>query len=182
MKSLENEKRLISKAKQGDSLAFEKIAFHYLGLINKLSNQYKIEDYDTSDFTQEGLLALLSAVKSYDPSQNTSFKNYALLCVKNRFNSLVRKSNSQRQLSNKDTVSIEDLEITDERNNPESQMLNRERLAYLDEKAKRLLSRMEHTVLSFYIKGYSYKEISIALNISEKAVDNALSRAKKKLL
>ena len=79
-------------------------------------------------------------------------------------------------------VSIDDVEITDNGNNPESLLLYQERLASLKEKAKEVLSKREYSVFMLYIEGYSYKEISNNLKITEKAVDNALSRAKKKLL
>ncbi len=181
MKSLPNEKRLISQAKEGDNLSFEKISVHYLGLINKLSSQYQAEGYDKGDFIQEGLVGLLYAVKSYDDSHNISFKNFALLCIKNRFLSIVKKS-GDRSLPTQDSVPLDQVEITDERLNPESRVLYRERLAYLFERAKELLSKKEYSVFMLYINGYSYREIAKKLGINEKSVDNALIRAKKKLL
>ena len=51
MKSLQDEERLISKAKEGDNQSFEILALHYLGLISKLSSEYKAAGYDTGDFT-----------------------------------------------------------------------------------------------------------------------------------
>ena len=79
-------------------------------------------------------------------------------------------------------VPFEEVEITDEDLNPESQMLYQERLASLKEKAKKILSKKEYSVLMLYIEGYSYREISRVLKTGEKSVDNALLRAKKKLL
>lgn len=179
----QSEKTLIQNAKNGDNLAFEKLSFRYLGLIHKLSNQYKVEGYDTNDFVQEGLLALLSAVKSFDFSHSISFKNYALLCVKNRFRSIVIKSNRDKAIPLSSTVPFdEQLDITDHSANPENHILKEERFALLLEKAKDVLSQKEYKVLTYYINGYSYKEISEKLSIDNKAVDNALSRAKKKLL
>ena len=182
MKLLKNESQLIFDAKQGNSLAFEKLVLHYLGLINRLSNEYRAEGYDREDFIQEGCVALLSAVKSYDKDKNSSFKNYAMLCIKNRFLTIVRQSKSEKKLPMEAKVSIDDVEITDNGNNPESLLLYQERLASLKEKAKEVLSKREYSVFMLYIEGYSYKEISNNLKITVKAVDNALSRAKKKLL
>lgn len=182
MKSLQNEERLISKAKEGDNQSFEILAFHYLGLINKLSSQYKAAGYDTGDFTQEGLMVLVSAIKSYDPSKNVNFKNYALMCIKRRFYSIVKMSQSGKTIPQECTVPLEDIEITDENLNPETQTLYRERLAYLFRKAKDNLSQREYQVLVLFVQGHSYKEISYTLGISEKSVGNALARGKKKLL
>lgn len=182
MKLLKNEKKLISDAKKGNSIAFEKLMLHYLGLINRLSNRYKADGYDREDFIQEGCVALLSAVNSFDETKDSSFKNYAMLCVKNRFSTIVRQSKTEKKLPEKAKVPIDELEITDENHNPESLMLYQERLASLKIKAKEILSQKEYSVLMLYIEGYSYREISSILKTSEKSVDNALSRAKKKLL
>lgn len=179
----QNENTLIQNAKCGDNLAFEKLSFRYLGLIHKLSNQYKVESYDTNDFVQEGLLALLSAVKSFEPTHSISFKNYALLCVKNRFRTIVKKSQRNKAIPMSSTVPFdEQLDVTDHTANPENQVLNEERFALLLEKARDVLSQKEYKVLTYYINGYSYMEISEKLGIDKKSVDNALSRAKKKLL
>ncbi|MCH5201676.1 MAG: sigma-70 family RNA polymerase sigma factor [Oscillospiraceae bacterium] len=182
MKSLSDEKRLILLAREGDNLSFEKLSFHYLGLINKLSSQYSAEGYEKLDFMQEGLLGLLFAVKSYDESYDISFKNYASICIKNRFLSIVKKSAMEKNPSLENALPLDMIEITDESLNPESHMLNRERLASLFQQAKENLSKREYSVFMLYIKGYSYKEISEKLDISEKSVDNSLSRARKKLL
>ena len=47
--------------------------------------------------------------------------------------------------------------------------------------AGELLSHKEQTVLQLYSSGLSYKEISKELGCTLKSVDNALSRAKRKL-
>ena len=44
-----------------------------------------------------------------------------------------------------------------------------------------MLSDKEMQVLKLYLKGYTYKEISNILKISEKSIDNSLSRIKTKL-
>ncbi len=182
MKLLDNEKELIFNAKKGSDIAFEKLLLHYLGLINRLSNQYRAEGYDSEDFNQEGCVAFFSAVKSYDETRNISFKNYAMLCIKNRFSTIVRQSKAEKKMPDEVKVPFEEVEITDEDLNPESQMLYQERLASLKEKAKKILSKKEYSVLMLYIEGYSYREISRVLKTGEKSVDNALLRAKKKLL
>lgn len=182
MKSLPNEELLISKASKGDNEAFQKIMLHYLGLISKISSQYQAEGYEKGDFEQEGLVGLLSAVRTYKSDYGTSFRNYAMRCVKNRLYTVVKKASAEKVLTQQGTVSIEDVEITDDSINPESLVLYQESLAYLFERAKAKLSAKEYSVLTLYAKGYTYKEISALLGISKKSVDNALARAKKKLL
>ena len=44
------------------------------------------------------------------------------------------------------------------------------------------LSEYEHDILVYYLKGYSYREISEKFNKKEKSIDNALQRIRKKIL
>ena len=44
-----------------------------------------------------------------------------------------------------------------------------------------VLSKSEYDVLMLYGNGLSYKEIAEKLSVTEKAVDNALQRARKKV-
>ena len=50
-----------------------------------------------------------------------------------------------------------------------------------NEKVISELSSYEKSVLMLYLNGHSYREIGLALNKSEKSVDNALYRIKSKL-
>ena len=44
------------------------------------------------------------------------------------------------------------------------------------------LSGYEYKILFYYLKGYSYREISEKLNKKEKSIDNAIQRIRKKIL
>ncbi len=46
---------------------------------------------------------------------------------------------------------------------------------------KQLLSKLEQQVLTLYLGGCSYHDISVKLGVSSKAVDNALQRVRLKL-
>jgi len=64
---------------------------------------------------------------------------------------------------------------------PEEIMINRERLVFIEEKLKASLSKYETEVLKGYLCGKSYIEIASELNKSDKSIDNALQRIKKKI-
>ena len=65
---------------------------------------------------------------------------------------------------------------------PEESFLNSEAESELKEIIVKSLSRFEYLILVYYLKGYSYRELSDIFNKNEKAVDNALQRIRKKLL
>ena len=60
-------------------------------------------------------------------------------------------------------------------------LIQNENLSDIKTKILATLSAFEQKVLSLYLKGYSYKDISTRLNVTSKSIDNALSRIRKKL-
>ena len=64
---------------------------------------------------------------------------------------------------------------------PEEIMINRERFKILEESLVKTLSSYESKVLKRYLSGSSYTVIASELGKSEKSIDNALQRIKKKL-
>ena len=69
----------------------------------------------------------------------------------------------------------------DEDSAPEIKLIEREQYAELLNSFYSVLSDFEKKVLSMYLSGYTYNEISYRLNIEKKSADNALQRIKRKL-
>ena len=170
---------LIKRIQGGDDAAFETIASRYLGLIGSVASKYRnIGNYfDNSDFVQEGLLALLYACKNFDAKQGMSLKNYILLCVESRFKSIVRKVNKKSRVPQDVLLSISDDidQISDTtQSSPDEIFESREYIERVRNTLKDRLSPFEYSVVSLYL---SAKKLSV----SEKSVENALSRIRKKL-
>ena len=72
-------------------------------------------------------------------------------------------------------------ELTDFVCSPEEQLMDKEQLDQALKRLSALLSAREYEVLLLFASGLSYSRISSRLNISEKAVDNALQRARRKI-
>ena len=64
---------------------------------------------------------------------------------------------------------------------PESKIIGEETVAEIWQKVEQVLSKLEFEVFNFYMKNYNYKEIASKTGRSEKAVNNALQRIRKKL-
>lgn len=173
---------LLKLIRLGDDNAFEEITNRYKPLVSAIAKNYYTKDYDFCDFIQEGLLGLLKACKTFDTTAGASFKNYASVCIKNRFVSVLRKANSKDIIPNENIVPIDDVEVSDKNlSNPEELVLSEERLKELLEQINNKLSKNEILVFYYYLKGMKYQEISEITNLDTKAVDNALQRVKKKL-
>ena len=174
---------LTLEIKKGNQAAFEEITKRYRGLISTIALKYSAVGFDHSDFIQEGLMALHNACKAYSLEENkASFKNFAAVCISNRFLSVIRKANAKSTIPADKLVPIEDLEISDHnRQNPETLIMEQESSEDLRNLIKTKLSALEQNVLRLYLSGFSYTEIAGKLSVSTKSVDNALVRIRRKI-
>lgn len=174
--------QLAKLIQNGDESAFNEIFKRYIRLIFSIASKYSAESFEKSDFVQEGLIGLLSACRTFDENAGASFKNYASLCVERRFISIIKKASQRKDTAQNGVVSIYDLELTaDSSSDPEEIVLSKEFLQSSYKKFREKLSKLEYEVFLQYMSGAKYAEISENLKITEKAVDNALQRIKKKI-
>lgn len=179
---IQSDSALAALCKKGDEKAFDELVRRYLGKIGFIARKYSAQSYEQKDFVQEGLLGLLSACKSFDEKCSSSFKTYMSVVVERRFISIIRRMNSKKAVPDAALVQIDGLteELTDARQTPEQLLLDKEQLTAMQNKLRALLSDREYRVLMLYAAGLSYSVISQRLDISEKAVDNALQRVRRK--
>ncbi len=134
---------------------------------------------DADDLAQEGFMGLLSAVAGYDESRNIRFSTYADTCITNRMLSLVRSSSHIPMPigdTNDPLFETEDISAR-----TDSIVMQREEWSALWKDMITRLSEFEYHVCLMFMGGAGYAEIARELNVSPKAVDNALQRAKRKL-
>ena len=177
--------RLVESYNSGNSGAFTVLTDRYLKLIRSITLKYKISGLESEDLTQEGLLGLLSAVKTYNSEKGASFKTYAGICINRRIITLLERSGNNKSKALNDYVSLYDTEIEEsvlEKGvNPEENFIGKESLMSLKKSISECLSDKEKRVLDLYLAGESYDNIASGLEISQKAVDNALQRIRRKL-
>ena len=178
---------------QGDRLAEEQLVSKYMRLVRICARPLFLAGGDSEDLIQEGMFGLLSAIRQFDPEHNTSFKTFAECCICNRLKSAVKSASSLKHTPLND-VPLDSI-LSDEsqtpmsayaelfQKSPEEQVLARENKKYTDELYLSLLnalSRFEREVLTHYLSGLSYREIARNTAKSEKAVDNAIQRIRRK--
>lgn len=165
----------LSAVKQGDDVAFSRLCEDYRALVKKMVRSFSktIPDVDPDDLEQEALCALSEAARRYDLgiANKVTFGLYAKVCIKNKMISMRRKFVARSNIN-----PVKEVGTAGER---KSELLT----SALGEDAKKLLSRYEYKVLTLYISesSYTYKEIARRLGRSEKSVDNAVYRIKRKL-
>ena len=96
-----------------------------------------------------------------------------------------RKTKSQKRLGLGRFVSLSNMEeetdLPDCSQNPEDLVLDGENVSRIKRQISRSLSPFEQKVLFYHLDGCPYAEISEKLSVTEKAVDNALQRVRRKL-
>src|SRR4051794_4566765 len=72
---------LIALAKQGRRDAYDKIVKRYHGFVRLKASSYFLIGGDSDDLVQEGLVGLYKAVRDYRSDRESSFRNFAELCI-----------------------------------------------------------------------------------------------------
>ena len=142
------------------------------------------------DLMQEGMLGLLNAVREYDESKGAPFGAFARLCITRKIYSAVKAAASLKHDPLNQSMSIdrplfEDLaesriRVTAPNGDPESLVIGNEEREERKKKLYSLLSEFEAQVLTLFLDGLSYEEMSEALHKPIKSVDNAVQRIKRK--
>lgn len=156
----------------------------YRQLVLRIASRYAASAADAEDYVQEGLIGLLSAVSAYDSDRAASFRTFAAVCIRNRIRNAVRVTQSSGNpagLSLDDPGTESELLLQDGEESPEEQFLTKERVTELYRELTDVLSRQELEVFCLAAADFSYSEIASRLQISEKSVDNAIQRGRRKL-
>ncbi len=152
----------------------------YSGLIRCKARAMATVTVDADDLAQEGLLGLLNAISRFDASRDIKFSTFADVCISNKMKTAIAK-NCRAALP------IEDAEVSSclngevEAENPESIYLRKERLAELYDEMEAVLSKREFAVFQLFLCGMRYDQMAKKLGVTEKSVDNAMQRVRKKL-
>ncbi|MBQ3115685.1 MAG: sigma-70 family RNA polymerase sigma factor [Clostridia bacterium] len=186
-KSLTDE-RLVELAQSKDVKAIDVLVERYKRTVASITRSYFLIGGDKEDLLQEGMIALYSAMNTFNGQ--VGFKSYVYTCVKNRILTLIKSSNNQKNKPLNNYVSLSggvdgDADkseiIVDSGFGPEETFINREAVQELNEKIKKTLSEYEYTILTHYLKGLSYSQIAEEVKEKVKSIDNAIQRIRQKL-
>ena len=169
---------IVALVKSGDYEPVGILIKRYYPTILLYVNQLCPEE-QREDAIQEATFALYSAIKGYD-SQKSSFSTFASVCIKRAVISFLRSLNRKRVIPSELVSSFVEVEIVDS-NSPEKIFFDRDNLESLTNNIKLELSPLEYKVLELYVSGYRYSVFADRLSITEKSVNNAMLRIRKKL-
>lgn len=162
---------VLTAIQQGDQSMYAQLFESYRSLITSMARSFATScpTVDPEDLIQEASLALSDAAKTYKiGNTEVTFGLYAKICIRNRLISVQRKNRVKQKKVKKEKVesSVKKIALPAHFSLSES---------------RQLLSRFENEVLTLYSEGRSYAEMAEELSCSEKSIDNALCRIKRKI-
>jgi len=176
---------LLSLYQKGNQSAITALLARYANLINSVASSYYINGADKDDNKQEAYMGLFKAIRSFKPNMNTSFYTYANHCIANQLKNNLAKSSTNKAKVYKNSVSLEEIENyklpQQTISNPEVIFIQNEGYETLLNLTNTVLSDLEKNVMFLYLSGCDYISIAMKLNSTQKSVDNALQRARRKL-
>lgn len=183
---------LISKIKQENENALEKLVMHNLKLvIHEVLKRFAKFNCDKEELVAIGNIGLLKAIKTFDITKNIEFTTYATRCIDNEILMFLRKEkkiikykslddvcyNGNDELRLKDTIA-DNKDYFEKKLN---QITVRGLLNELNSKDKEIIM----LYFGFYNKKYGQREIAKMMNLSQscvsKTISNTLETLKKQL-
>jgi RNA polymerase sporulation-specific sigma factor len=168
---------LVELAQRGNSSAYDALVRRYRGFVRLKASSYSSLGGEVDDLVQEGLLGLYKAIRDHRTDSESSFRNFAELCITRQIITAVKTAT--RNNATPDDVLPEPKVHT-----PASQKIASEELEDLIASlsgVSGVLSDLESRVLSLYLDGFSYETIAEMLECDVETVDNALQRVKRKV-
>lgn len=177
---------LVLSAKNGDGAALTTLIGQFASLVRMRARSYAKGTLDEEDLFQEGMIALLSAVRNFRETESVSFKTFASVCVNHKLHNVLISHLRDKNAPMRAYISLDDTEMESEwsavsPDDPAQMVIADEETVARREKIETLLSSFERQVLKLYLSSYSYEEMAKQLGSSAKAVDNALQRVRRKL-
>jgi RNA polymerase sigma-H factor len=188
------EKRLIRAARRGDRAAASRLLDLYEPMVRCIARTLYAPGGEREDLAQEARLGILDAIRAWDPERRVPFKSFARLCAVRQARMAANAARAAKhqplngartlhRIAGENGHALEDtLEATgrpDE--DPVAKTLGRERLRSILQRAP-TLTDLERRALALSACDHNHRECAARLGVGERAINNALQRARRKLV
>jgi len=140
-------------------------------LIRILARKFATPSSPEDDLFQEGTLAYMRALQTFDPTRDTKLETYASRVITNRFIDISRRqADSVVELVEDEMsgASYPANSLDDEMNLQEIKKILATHVADLD-----------RAIFNSYIEGFSYEEMGKIFDLPRKKIDNTVQKVKK---
>lgn len=177
------DEELVRLAQSGDEAATETLMLRYADLVRRRARGFFLAGGETEDLIQEGMIGLYRAICDYKAEKNgMQFKSFAYLCITRRIIDAVKASARRKNVPLNNYVSIfDESESVPVGVSPEEEMIRLEDRREFLQKMGKTLSAFEFRIIVMYMDGMTCAEICAVTGKTEKSVDNAIQRSKRKL-
>lgn len=175
-----SDEKLCAMVAVGCRDAEEELVKRYLRPVRIYARPYFLAGGDSEDLIQEAMFGLLKAIREFDPSHDARFKTFAEVCIRNRIRSAVTNAARSKHAPLNESVPFES-PMVGIGASPEELYISREEETERLTRLEQQLSTFEHKVLRLFLLGLSYQEISEQVGRSNKSVDNAVQRIRRKV-
>ena len=172
--SPEEQAKLVRAAADGREGAFPFLAKSFDPVLSQMIRSLGAPRSETEDLRQEGLMGLYKACHLFDP-EKASFGTFARVCMRSAVVDALRRAAPVSEIplfSEEEASSSAD---------PQKILVEKERLLRVLAEMDRILSPLERRILMERLRGADSGRIAQNLNLSRRAVDNALFRGRAKL-
>jgi RNA polymerase sporulation-specific sigma factor len=187
------ERRLIRAARRGDRAAESELLTLYEPMVRCITAALYLPGGERDDLDQEARVGILQAIRDWDPERRVPFRCFAWLCAVREARMAVNAArarkhqplNSARPLHAVDGDDGPALQDTIEAtgcpdDDPVAKTLGRERLRRILERVPSL-TELERGAVVLSASHHTRRQTAASLGVRERAVNNALQRARKKL-
>ena len=182
---------LCSMVAAGDRVAEETLVTRYTRLVRTCARPFFLAGGDSEDLIQEGMVALIKAVREFAPEKAATFRTFAEICIRNRLYSVLRASARDKHKALNQSISLDTPDFDSNsytsgtsslaQRDPEDCLIDREHTAALLAGVRKQLSEFEAKILGYYLDGLSCREIADTVGKPPKSVDNAVQRIRRKV-
>ena len=183
-----SDEELCQQISNGCREAEDELVLRYGRLVRACARPLFLAGGDSEDLIQEGMLGLLTAIRGFDLRRDTAFRAYAEICIRSRLITAVRAAQGGKHSPLNHSISFEpplfdgtNAQLFSSVESPEDVIIGREELKERLDALKGQLSELEANILPLYLNGLSCGEIAKQVDRSQKSVDNAIQRIRRKM-
>lgn len=160
-------------------------------MLHAVVSNFFHDSLEFADLMQVARLGLHEAAMSFDPAKSSSFTGYANMCIRRQVITAVRTAQRHKHEVLTEARSLSKPladgggELADvvplREPGPAEQVLQRERLREVIVGLATRCTDFESVCTMRVANGDTYRQIAAELDVTEKSIDNALFRARRKL-
>ncbi|MDD5888255.1 MAG: sigma-70 family RNA polymerase sigma factor [bacterium] len=181
-----NDYEVMYMIRENDDEAQDLLVKKYMPIVSKIASKYlplvKTCGIEFDDLLQEGLIALNKAIIGYDDNSGVLFYTYVLVCVERHIITYCRRVNNKKNYFLNYSVASDDYFLFKDDKSSIDEFMS-ERFAEEDfVYCKNLFDISYSSIFELRYNGFTYKEISVLMDVSLGTVDARLSKIRKVLL